>query len=179
MGIESRRWESLSLKQPGLGKMVVSELFLPWTRKIPSELPFSPCGNSRNQAATALGERLSFSWLLRWQRPWESWYFWPTLPTSYHPAREPKLDISASLFIPLWSSRSAPDCSFSNLTNPAQPSDLHNFGSQLLFKVNGVLLFKIIFVWFCPCVDTFRFFCVSPFWFRCLADSSFIHLFIQ
>lgn len=88
MGIESRSWESLSLKQPGLEKMVVSELFLPWTRKIPSELPFSPCDNSRNQAATALGERLSFSWLLWWQRPWESWYFWPTLPTSYHPAQD-------------------------------------------------------------------------------------------
>lgn len=88
MGFESRRWGSLSLKQRGLEKMVVSELFLPWTRKIPSELPFSPCDNSRNQAATALGERLSFSWLLRWQRPWESWYFWPTLPTSYHPAQD-------------------------------------------------------------------------------------------
>lgn len=40
--------------------MVVSELSFPWTGKIPSELSFSPYDNSRKQAATTLGERLSF-----------------------------------------------------------------------------------------------------------------------
>lgn len=60
MSLEIRRWESLSLKQPGLKKVVVSELSFAWTGKISSELPFSPCDNNRNQAATALGERLSF-----------------------------------------------------------------------------------------------------------------------
>lgn len=87
-GIESRRWASLSLKQAGLKKMVVSELSLPWIRKTPSELHFSPCDNSRSQAATAFGERLSVSWLLQWQRPWENWYFWPTLPSAYRPAQD-------------------------------------------------------------------------------------------
>lgn len=86
MGVESRR-ESLSLKQPGLEKMVVSWIVSSLDKKNPL-WTFSPCDNSRNQAATALGERLSFPWLLRRQRPWESWYFWPTLPTSYHPAQD-------------------------------------------------------------------------------------------
>ena len=49
--------------------------------------------------------------------------------------RCPRLDISASLFISLSSSRSAPDCLFSNLTNPAPRSSCS--GSQLLLKVSS------------------------------------------
>lgn len=82
--------------------MVVSKLFLHRTGKILSELLFSPCGNSRNQAATALGERLSFFDL-----------YSGTVAKSL---RKLALlgytiviqDINASLFVPLRPSRSAP-----------------------------------------------------------------------
>lgn len=51
--------------------------------------------------------------------------------------RQPRLDVSASLFVPMWSPRSAPDCLFSSLRNSAPRSSYS--GSQLLLKDSDLL----------------------------------------
>lgn len=58
MGIDSRRWQVSFTEIAWFGKDGSFWIVSSWIRKILSELPFSPCVNSRNQATTALGERL-------------------------------------------------------------------------------------------------------------------------